>query len=48
MAHDEATKYHPGRVSDVPKSEKLARMYEITEENDVYKALKFYMAKLRP
>ena len=48
MAHDEATKNHPGGVSDVPSSEKLARMYETPEENDGCKALKFYMAKLNP
>ena len=47
-AHDEATKNHPGGVSDIPISEKLARMYETPEENDGYKALKFYMAKLNP
>ena len=46
MAHNEATKNHPGGVSDVPSSEKLARMYETPEESDGYKALKFYMAKL--
>ena len=48
MAHDEATKNHPGGVSDVPRSEKLARMYETPQENGGYKALKFYMAKLNP
>ena len=48
MAHDEATKNHPGGVSDVPSSEKLARMYKTPEKNDAYKALKFYMAKLNP
>ena len=48
MAHDEATKNHPGGVSDVPSSEKLARMHETPEENDGYKALKVYMAKLNP
>ena len=48
MAHDEATKNHPGGVSNVPSSEKLARLYETPEENDGYKALKFYMAKLNP
>ena len=48
MAHDEATKNHSGGVNDVPSSEKLARMYETPEENDGYKALKFYMAKLNP
>ena len=46
MAHDEATKSHPGGVSDAPSSEKLARIYKTPEENDIYKALKFYMAKL--
>ena len=49
MAHDEATKNHPGGLSHVPSGEKLARMYETPEaENDGYKALKFYMAKLNP
>ena len=48
MAHDEATKNHPGGVSDVPSNEKLARMYESSEENDGYKAMKFYIAKLNP
>lgn len=48
MAHDEATKNHPREVSDVPRSEKLARMYKTPEKNDGYKALKFYMAKLNP
>lgn len=48
MAHDEATKNHPGGVSDVPSNEKLARMYETSEENDGYKAMKFYTAKLNP
>ena len=28
MVHDEVTKNHPGEVSDVPSSEKLARMYK--------------------
>ena len=41
-------KNHPGGVSDVPSSEKLARMYETLEENDGYKALKSHMAKLNP
>ena len=48
MAHDEVTKNHPGGVSDVPSTDKLARMYETREENDGYKALKSYMAKLHP
>ena len=38
----------PEGVSDVSSSERLARMYETPEENDRYKALKFYMAKLNP
>lgn len=41
-------KNYPGGVSDVPSSEKLARIYETPQENDGYKALKFYMAKLNP
>ena len=48
MAHDEGAKNHPGGVSDVPSNEKLARMYETSEENDGYKAMKFYIAKLNP
>ena len=48
MAHDEATKNHPGGVSDVPSSEKLVRMYETSEENDGYKAMTFYISKLNP
>ena len=35
-------------MSDVPSNEKLARMYGTTEENDDYKAMKFYIAKLDP
>ena len=48
MAHDEATKNQPIGVSDATSSEKFARMYETPEENNGYKALKFYMAKLNP
>ena len=48
MKHDEATKNHPGGVSEVPSSEKFARMYEAPEENNGYKALKFYTTKLNP
>ena len=48
MAHDEATKNHPGGIADVPSTEKLARMYETDEVNDGYKALKLYMSKLNP
>ena len=46
MAHNEATKNHPGGLSDVSSHEKLARMYETPEENDGYKAMKIYLAKL--
>ncbi|PFX17758.1 hypothetical protein AWC38_SpisGene17905 [Stylophora pistillata] len=48
MAHDEATKNHPEGVTDVSSNEKLPRIYETPEENDGYKALKYYMAKLNP
>lgn len=48
MAHDEATKNHPGRASDIPSTEKMARMYETPEENYGYKALNFYQTKLNP
>ena len=41
-------KNHRGGVSDVHSIDKLARMYETPNENDGYKALKFYMAKLNP
>ena len=39
MTHDEATKNHPGGVSDVPSPEKYTRMYETEDPNDGYKAL---------
>ena len=48
IAHDEATKNHPGGLSDVSSHENLARMYETPEENDGYKAMKIYLAKLNP
>ena len=48
MAHDEATKNHPGGLSDVSSHEKLARMYETPQENDGYKAMEIYLAKLNP
>lgn len=48
MAHDEATKNHPGGVSDVPSTEKYARMYETEDPNDGYKALELYLSKLNP
>ena len=34
MTHDEATKNHPGGPSDDSSHEKLAGMYETSEEND--------------
>lgn len=48
MTHFEATKNHPGGLTDIPITEKLARMYETTDENDGYGALKFYLSKLNP
>ena len=48
MALDEATINHPGGLSDVSSHENLARMYETPEENDGYKAMKIYLAKLNP
>ena len=35
-------------MSDVPSNEKLARMYETSDENDGYKAMKLYISKLNP
>ena len=46
MAHDEATKNHRGGRTDVSSHKKLARMYETPEENDGYKAMEIYLAKL--
>ena len=48
MAHDEASKNHPGGVGDIPSMEKYARMYETEDTNDGYKALKLYLTKLNP
>ena len=48
MAHDEVTKSHPGGVSGVLTNEKLARVYETSDENDGYKAMKLYISKLNP
>ena len=48
MAHDEATKNHPGGVADVQSTEKYARMYETADVNDGYKAMKMYLMKLNP
>ena len=48
MAHDEATKNHPGGMKDVASNEKYARMYETDHPNDGYKALSLYMSKMNP
>ena len=48
MAHDEATRNHPGGVADVQSTEKYARIYETTDVNDGYKGLKMYLLKLNP
>ena len=48
MAHDEASKNHPGGVHDSSSNEKEARMYESAESNDGYKALKLYLEKINP
>ncbi|KAK3704224.1 hypothetical protein QZH41_007844 [Actinostola sp. cb2023] len=46
MAHDEASKNHPGGLKDVNSSEKEARLYETEEQNDGFKALQLYLAKI--
>ena len=43
MTHDEVTKNHPGGVSNIPSDEKLAWMYETSDENNGYKAMKLYL-----
>ena len=48
MAHDEASKNHPGGVNDKASSEKEARMYETPDQYDGYKALKLYLGKTNP
>ncbi|XP_028514294.1 uncharacterized protein LOC114574856 [Exaiptasia diaphana] len=48
MAHDEATKNHPGGMNDVASTEKYARMYETDNENDGYRALRLYLSKINP
>ena len=48
MAHGEATKNHPGGLSDVSSTEKYARMYETEDPNDGYKVLELYLSKLYP
>ena len=46
MTHDEVSKNHPGGLNDTSSSEKEARMYETGDQNDGYKALKLYLAKV--
>ena len=46
MAHDEASKNHPGEVGDISSMEKYAKMYETEDTNDKCKALKLYLTKL--
>ncbi|KAK3726562.1 hypothetical protein QZH41_001959 [Actinostola sp. cb2023] len=48
MAHDEASKNHPGGITDTPSFEKLGRVYQTDHPNDGYKALHFYLEKLNP
>ena len=48
MAHDEATKNHPGGLQDRSSFEKTARMYETESDTDVYRALSLYISKLNP
>ena len=48
MAHDEATKNHPGGVDDVQSSEKHGRMYKTQKNNDGYTAMRLYIEKLNP
>lgn len=48
MAHDEASKNHPGGLNDTASHEKEARMYETNDDYDGYKAVQLYMSKLNP
>ena len=48
MAHDEASKNHPGGLKVTNSTEKYARMYETDSPNDGYKAVKLYLSKLNP
>ncbi|KAK3727618.1 hypothetical protein QZH41_006002 [Actinostola sp. cb2023] len=48
MAHDEASKNHPGEITDTPSFEKLSRVYQTDHPNDGYKALRLYLEKLNP
>ena len=46
MTHNEASKNHPGGLSDVPTTKTSARMYETNSDNDGYKAMELYHSKL--
>ena len=48
MAHDEASKNHPGGVHDSSSNEKEARMHESAKSNDGYKVLKLFLEKINP
>jgi len=45
MAHDGVTINHPKKLTGIPNTEKLARMYETTNKYG-YRALKFHQSKL--
>ena len=45
MSHDEFSKNHPRGLKDVEGTGKKARMYEIEDKGDDYKALKLYLQK---
>jgi len=48
MAHDEASKNHPGGLNDTSSHEKDARIYENDQEKDGYTALSLYLSKVNP
>jgi hypothetical protein len=49
MTHDEASKNHPGGVSDTESFEKDGRMYRTSDDpNDGFNALQLYISKLNP
>jgi hypothetical protein len=48
MAHDEISKNHPGGLKDTPSTERYARLYQTSHENEGYKALVRYRSKLNP
>ena len=48
MSHDETTKNHPGRVSDVESYKKNGLMYKTNSPTDGYSALELFLSKLNP